>query len=90
MEKRFDIFLYSPAAVSFDQMMRHNDLRSRKVRIFDMADHLGRRFHSKLSGINVNGGQLRGSQSGEQGVIKGKDGQILWYGNARFQTDLLQ
>lgn len=62
------------AAVPFDQMMGHNDLRSRKIRVFNMTDHLRSCFHSKLSGIDINGGQLRGSQSGEQRVIKGQNG----------------
>ena len=48
-----------PAAVSLDQMMRHNDLCSRKVWIFNMTDHLCGCFHSKLSGIDINGSQLR-------------------------------
>lgn len=48
-----------PAAVSLDQMMGHNDLRSWKVRVFNMADHLRSGFHSKLSGIDINGSQLR-------------------------------
>ena len=58
-----------PAAVPFDQLVRYNDLCGRKARIFDMTDHLRSRFHSKLPGVNINGGQLRRSQSGKKRVV---------------------
>lgn len=54
------------AAVPFDQLVRYNDLCGRKARIFDMTDHLRGCFHSKLPGVNINGGQLRRSQSGKK------------------------
>ena len=79
-----------PAAVPFDQLVRYNDLCSRKARIFDMTDHLRGCFHSKLPGVNINGGQLRWSQSGKKWVVKGKNGQILRYGDICFYTDPLQ
>ena len=62
----FDSRSDPPAAVPLDQLMRYNDLCGRKARIFDMTDHLRGRFHSKLSGVNINGGQLRRSQSGKK------------------------
>ena len=59
-----------PAAVPFDQLVRYNDLCGRKARIFDMTDHLRGCFHSKLPGVNINGGQLRRSQSAKSELLK--------------------
>ena len=70
--------------------MRHNDFGGHQVRVFYMVDQLGSRFDPQLVGIDVHGGQLRGSNPRKQGVVEGDDRQIPGDGNPFLCADPLQ
>ena len=50
------------AAVPFHHMMRNQDLCCRKVRIFNMVDHLGGGFGTQLERIDIHRSKLGRSQ----------------------------
>ena len=50
-----------------------------------MADHLGRCLNAQLDGIYIHGCEGRRGEPGEQGIIKGNNGDIP--GNGQPQPD---
>ena len=62
-----DILIFRRAAtIPLYHMMRHQDLGGRKFGMLDMADHLCGGFNAKLTGIDIDGSQLRRGEPCEQ------------------------